>query len=207
MPYPPPINTQFMASPHSSTPYTPNGNGNGNGNVPWQMGPTGMADVPAPPNALDASNMQTAPNHDAATNSMNDHLNNGLSFMPINVGGGIQFNQPFLTDNSADQGQSTNDDSILSPTSFLLNQFVLSGCSDATGTCQCGDGCICEGCLTHGGHNGVLIDGAHNAAQHNHMNASSNGMQQDMDGFGPLLGEDSLDSLRLEGDVMRANHA
>jgi hypothetical protein len=47
----------------------------------------------------------------------------------------------------------------LSPSSYFWNEMVLPGCSDATGTCQCGDGCECVGCLTHGGHNGVqLVD-------------------------------------------------
>lgn len=45
----------------------------------------------------------------------------------------------------------------LSPTSYFWNQMVLPNCSDATGTCQCGDGCECVGCLTHGGHNGVAL--------------------------------------------------
>lgn len=46
----------------------------------------------------------------------------------------------------------------LSPSSFFWNQMVLPNCSDATGTCQCGDGCECVGCLTHGGHNGVPFE-------------------------------------------------
>ncbi|EON64098.1 hypothetical protein W97_03328 [Coniosporium apollinis CBS 100218] len=46
---------------------------------------------------------------------------------------------------------------LLSPTSFFFNELVL-GCSDATGLCQCGDGCTCVGCLTHGGHNGVPLE-------------------------------------------------
>ncbi|KAH7380409.1 hypothetical protein DE146DRAFT_625377 [Phaeosphaeria sp. MPI-PUGE-AT-0046c] len=46
----------------------------------------------------------------------------------------------------------------LSPSSYFWNQMVLPGCNDATGTCQCGDGCECVGCLTHGGHNGVQLE-------------------------------------------------
>jgi hypothetical protein len=46
----------------------------------------------------------------------------------------------------------------LSPSSYFWNEMVLPGCNDATGTCQCGDGCECVGCLTHGGHNGVQLD-------------------------------------------------
>ncbi|KAH8724041.1 hypothetical protein GQ44DRAFT_728030 [Phaeosphaeriaceae sp. PMI808] len=46
----------------------------------------------------------------------------------------------------------------LSPSSYFWNEMVLPNCSDDTGTCQCGDGCECVGCLTHGGHNGVPLD-------------------------------------------------
>ncbi|KAF2689138.1 hypothetical protein K458DRAFT_383798 [Lentithecium fluviatile CBS 122367] len=45
----------------------------------------------------------------------------------------------------------------LSPSSYFWQEMVLPGCNDATGTCQCGDGCECVGCLTHGGHNGVPL--------------------------------------------------
>ncbi|KAH7385988.1 hypothetical protein BKA66DRAFT_66751 [Pyrenochaeta sp. MPI-SDFR-AT-0127] len=47
----------------------------------------------------------------------------------------------------------------LSPSSYFWNQMVLPGCDDASGTCQCGDGCECVGCLTHGGHTGVPLEG------------------------------------------------
>lgn len=50
------------------------------------------------------------------------------------------------------------DASMLSPSSFLLQQFIVSGCDDITGTCQCGDGCNCPGCLTHSGHHNGLAD-------------------------------------------------
>ena len=48
----------------------------------------------------------------------------------------------------------------LSPSAFLWQEMELPGCSDATGTCHCGDGCLCVGCLTHGGHNGVELEPA-----------------------------------------------
>ncbi|KAF2644076.1 hypothetical protein P280DRAFT_487911 [Massarina eburnea CBS 473.64] len=51
-----------------------------------------------------------------------------------------------------------DDTATLSPSTFFWQEVVLPGCNDATGTCQCGDGCECVGCLTHGGHNGVLLD-------------------------------------------------
>jgi hypothetical protein len=46
----------------------------------------------------------------------------------------------------------------LSPSSYFWNEMTLPSCSDASGTCQCGDGCACVGCLTHGGHTGEPLD-------------------------------------------------
>lgn len=42
--------------------------------------------------------------------------------------------------------------STLSPSSFYVQQYNVPGCSDVTGTCHCGDGCTCVGCLVHSGH-------------------------------------------------------
>jgi len=45
-----------------------------------------------------------------------------------------------------------------------FNDFVIcdykygTGCSKGMGGCKCGEGCTCIGCLTHGGHDGVLLD-------------------------------------------------
>lgn len=50
------------------------------------------------------------------------------------------------------------DTPTLSPSSYFWSELELPGCNDATGTCQCGDGCECVGCLTHGGHNGVAME-------------------------------------------------
>jgi hypothetical protein len=61
----------------------------------------------------------------------------------------------------ADSPQENQDeDTQLSPSSYFWQELVLPGCNDATGTCQCDDGCQCVGCLTHGGHNGVPLEPA-----------------------------------------------
>lgn len=44
--------------------------------------------------------------------------------------------------------------STLSPSSFYVQHFQIPGCDDVTGTCHCGDGCTCVGCLVHSGHRG-----------------------------------------------------
>ncbi|KAF2181961.1 hypothetical protein K469DRAFT_250453 [Zopfia rhizophila CBS 207.26] len=67
----------------------------------------------------------------------------------------------------ADSPQQDKDEETptLSPSSYFWSELVLPGCNDATGTCQCGDGCECVGCLTHGGHNGVPLDATTTAEQ------------------------------------------
>ncbi|KAF2451799.1 hypothetical protein P171DRAFT_12044 [Karstenula rhodostoma CBS 690.94] len=67
-----------------------------------------------------------------------------------------QVQSPTFTD-SPSEGKE-EDTVTLSPSAFLWQEMVLPGCNDATGTCQCGDGCECVGCLTHGGHNGVTLE-------------------------------------------------
>ncbi|KAF2851822.1 hypothetical protein T440DRAFT_59085 [Plenodomus tracheiphilus IPT5] len=67
---------------------------------------------------------------------------------------------------SPSDGSREEDTSTLSPSSYFWNQMTLPSCSDATGTCQCGDGCACVGCLTHGGHNGVHLDEPISMAEH-----------------------------------------
>jgi hypothetical protein len=56
---------------------------------------------------------------------------------------------------SLDTAESPEDSSTLSPSSFLLQQFTLPDCSNESGTCLCGEGCSCVGCLTHSGHDVV----------------------------------------------------
>ncbi|KAH7132654.1 hypothetical protein B0J11DRAFT_232524 [Dendryphion nanum] len=62
---------------------------------------------------------------------------------------------PAVTDSPQDVKEE--DTPTLSPSAYFWNELVLPGCNDETGTCQCGDGCECVGCLTHGGHNGVPL--------------------------------------------------
>lgn len=37
---------------------------------------------------------------------------------------------------------------------YEYDPIGLGECTDATGTCRCGDDCMCVGCLTHSGHDG-----------------------------------------------------
>jgi hypothetical protein len=72
----------------------------------------------------------------------------------------LQIEESVQSPTFADSPGSGKDEETvtLSPSSFFWQEVVLPGCNDATGTCQCGDGCDCVGCLTHGGHNGVPLD-------------------------------------------------
>ncbi|EUC33252.1 hypothetical protein COCCADRAFT_36920 [Bipolaris zeicola 26-R-13] len=68
---------------------------------------------------------------------------------------------------AADSPSDSKDEDTptLSPSSYFWNEMTLPGCSDASGTCQCGDGCACVGCLTHGGHTGEQLEDISTAEQ------------------------------------------
>lgn len=40
---------------------------------------------------------------------------------------------------------------------YEYDPMQLGRCTDATGTCRCGDSCTCVGCLTHSGHDGEIL--------------------------------------------------
>lgn len=63
---------------------------------------------------------------------------------------------------------STDEDdheSILSSSGFQIEHLQMPGCNDITGSCLCGDGCACPGCVIHSGH----------AADHRLTNTTSAG--------------------------------
>ncbi|KAE8147713.1 hypothetical protein BDV25DRAFT_28739 [Aspergillus avenaceus] len=50
---------------------------------------------------------------------------------------------------------------LMEPSQYYTLEYPVglpSGCSDVTGSCQCGNDCNCVGCLTHSGHNGVSLE-------------------------------------------------
>jgi hypothetical protein len=63
---------------------------------------------------------------------------------------------PQTMNRPADADSPVDNDGVsaLSPSSFLLHQYTLPDCDNFYGTCRCGDGCSCDGCLTHSGHDG-----------------------------------------------------
>ncbi|PYH48404.1 putative copper-activated transcription factor GRISEA [Aspergillus saccharolyticus JOP 1030-1] len=49
---------------------------------------------------------------------------------------------------------------MMEPSEYYTLEYPIglpSACSDMTGSCQCGNDCTCEGCLTHSGHNGYAV--------------------------------------------------
>ena len=40
---------------------------------------------------------------------------------------------------------------------YEYDSIELGGCTDASGTCRCGNSCTCVGCLTHSGHDGEML--------------------------------------------------
>lgn len=76
--------------------------------------------------------------------------------------------QPSFTDDNT--FGSTFENNINSP-AYASSQFMqpseyytieypvgLNLCSDITGTCQCGNDCSCVGCITHSGHDGIVLE-------------------------------------------------
>ena len=59
---------------------------------------------------------------------------------------------------SADNGGQTNGPSpptMRNSGYFTMEYRVKGNCTDATGTCLCGNDCMCSGCITHQGHSGL----------------------------------------------------
>jgi hypothetical protein len=83
------------------------------------------------------------------------------------------------------ESPSTDDDnSTLSPSSIHIQQFKMPGCNDVTGTCQCGDGCQCPGCLTHVGHGEYTEnDIATGSARPVNRGSARTGRAPDLNGF------------------------
>ncbi|KAF9884150.1 hypothetical protein FE257_002271 [Aspergillus nanangensis] len=55
----------------------------------------------------------------------------------------------------------TTGQQMMEPSEYYTLEYPVglpSGCSDVTGSCQCGNDCSCVGCLTHSGHNGLPLE-------------------------------------------------
>ncbi|TGZ84306.1 hypothetical protein EX30DRAFT_103581 [Ascodesmis nigricans] len=73
---------------------------------------------------------------------------------------------------------NTGDAGIMADFNFVFQNYNYgSGCTEGRGGCMCGEGCTCVGCLTHGGHDGVIFnilgDTATNTAM-GHVNENTN---------------------------------
>ena len=91
--------------------------------------------------------------------------NNTTQEMPLSLKTEVSASSPTTAFADSPCDGKDEDTPTLSPSSYFWQELVLPGCNDATGTCQCGDGCTCIGCLTHGGHNGVPLDAPINTEQ------------------------------------------
>lgn len=53
----------------------------------------------------------------------------------------------------------TDNGGALSPSGFFYVDYPFGTCAQTETGCKCGEGCTCVGCLTHGGHDGVGLEG------------------------------------------------
>lgn len=52
----------------------------------------------------------------------------------------------------------TDNGGELSPSGFFYVDYPFGTCAQTETGCKCGEGCTCVGCLTHGGHDGVVLE-------------------------------------------------
>ncbi|KAF1951214.1 hypothetical protein CC80DRAFT_425086 [Byssothecium circinans] len=138
--------TNFMTTSHMSF---PTNNTMNLPNTPMNVtSPWTQDSVPTP--------VQAPPSIDSQYFGTNNNTMTSLPEPALSVKTEEPIQSPTSAESPSDGKEE--DTPTLSPSTFFWQEAVLPGCNDATGTCQCGDGCECVGCLTHGGHNGVLLD-------------------------------------------------
>ncbi|PLB43532.1 hypothetical protein P170DRAFT_54912 [Aspergillus steynii IBT 23096] len=62
---------------------------------------------------------------------------------------------------SSPPAEYTSGQNLMEPSEYYTLEYPVglpSGCSDVTGSCQCGNDCCCVGCLTHSGHDGFSLE-------------------------------------------------
>lgn len=62
-------------------------------------------------------------------------------------------------ENAGGSPGSTGNSGELSPSNFFYVDYPFGTCAQSETGCKCGEGCTCVGCLTHGGHDGVGLEG------------------------------------------------
>ncbi|OCK77192.1 hypothetical protein K432DRAFT_126926 [Lepidopterella palustris CBS 459.81] len=121
-------------------------------NINALMGSSGNTNAFWPPNSLPMPVQATSTSEFDQFN-LHDQSHNGpnLTYKQQD-----SESSPLFQDSPGDQDH--DEMPTLSPSSFFWQTLILPSCNDATGSCLCGDGCECVGCLTHGGHNGVALE-------------------------------------------------
>ncbi|KAI5853762.1 hypothetical protein BZA05DRAFT_269166 [Tricharina praecox] len=77
-----------------------------------------------------------------------------------NMNSGFSPEGPLAYDGYHDDGDAdAPQDSMGDFNDFVICDYKYgTGCAEGMGGCKCGEGCTCIGCLTHGGHDGMLLD-------------------------------------------------
>ncbi|KAG2415220.1 hypothetical protein HFD88_006411 [Aspergillus terreus] len=88
-------------------------------------------------------------------------INHGAQSIPIHYAEPTANSTNFHNGYPSPHAEYTMGQQMMEPSEYYTLEYPVglpAGCSDITGSCQCGSDCTCIGCLTHSGHNGVALE-------------------------------------------------
>lgn len=89
-------------------------------------------------------------------------MSNGTQQMGMQPYGEVgTSSNPLRSGYSSPPAEYTPGQTLMEPSEYYTLEYPVglpSGCSDVTGSCQCGNDCCCVGCLTHSGHDGFALE-------------------------------------------------
>ncbi|KAI9038770.1 putative copper-activated transcription factor GRISEA [Aspergillus affinis] len=108
------------------------------------------------------ANYPSVPPMNYSLPEFNHTLINGTSHMGMQPYGEVDTSSNQLSNGySSPPAEYTPGQTLMEPSEYYTLEYPVglpSGCSDVTGSCQCGNDCCCVGCLTHSGHDGFSLE-------------------------------------------------